>query len=149
MNAKHRAWAGHNPMKITCFLFALATISVTACSTTSPTHQGSARTDAETVLITYHVKPGKEAEFQALLSHAWQTYRTEHLVFAEPHLIVRDAEEGDKARVVEIFTWVSHTAPEHASDAVKTLWEQEQSLCEARGGHVGIEGGEVDILTAR
>ena len=97
-------------------------------------------------MVTYHVKPGKEAEFQALLSRAWQTYRREHLVFANPHTIVRDTEQGDKTRLVEIFTWVSHAAPEHAPDAVKKIWEQEQSLCEARSGHGGIEGGEVELL---
>jgi hypothetical protein len=106
-------------------------------------HHGSARQDPETVMVTYHVQSGKEAEFQAVLSRAWQIYQSEHLVFAVPHIIVRDTEAGDKTRFVEIFTWVSHAAPEHAPDAVKTLWEQEQSLCEAGSGHGGIEGGEV------
>ena len=100
-------------------------------------------------MVTYHIKPGKEAEFQAVLSHAWQIYRSEHLVFTKPHTIVRGAEDGDKTRFVEIFTWVSHAAPEHAPGAVKTIWDQEQSLCEARGGHTGIEGGEVELLTGR
>jgi len=136
-------------MKITHFLLALAVLSLNACSTTSGTHQGSGKSDPETVLVTYHVKPGKEAEFQAVLSRAWQVYRTEHLVFAEPHIIVRDTEEGGKPRFVEILTWVSHSAPEHALDAVKTLWEQEQSLCEARNGHGGIEGGEVEIVAGQ
>ena len=136
------------PQKITCFLSALAAISLTACSTTSRSHHGSAKPDPETVLITYHVKSGKEAELQAVLWRAWQIYRTEHLVFAEPHIILRDT-EGDKTRFVEIFTWVSHAAPEHAPDAVTTIWEQEQSLCEGRGGHGGIEGGEVEILAGQ
>ena len=136
-------------MKITHLLLALVVLSLTACSTTSDTHQGSAKSDPETVLVTYHVKPGKDAEFQAVLSRTWQVYRAEHLVFAKPHIIVRDTEGGDKTRFVEIFTWVSHSAPEHALDAVKTLWEQEQSLCEGRNGHGGIEGGEVEIVTGK
>jgi antibiotic biosynthesis monooxygenase (ABM) superfamily enzyme len=136
------------PQRITCFLSALAVISLTACSTTNRTHHGSAKSDPETVLITYHVKSGKEAEFQAVLWRAWQIYRTEHLVFAEPHIILRDM-EGDKTRFVEIFTWVSHAAPEHAPDIVTTVWEQEQSLCEGRNGHNGIEGGEVEILAGQ
>jgi antibiotic biosynthesis monooxygenase (ABM) superfamily enzyme len=135
-------------MKITCFLSALAAISLTACSTTNRTHDGSAKSDPETVLIIYHVKSGREAEFQAVLSRAWQIYRTKHLVLAGPHLILRDT-EGDKTRFIEIFTWVSHAAPEHAPDAVKTVWEQEQSLCEERSGHGGIEGGEVEILAGQ
>jgi hypothetical protein len=136
-------------MKITYSLLALTVLSLNACCTTSRTHQGSAKTDSETVLVTYHVASGKEAEFQELLSRIWQVYRSEHLVFAEPHVIVRDTEEGGKPRFVEILTWVSHTAPEHALDAVKKLWEQEQSLCEARNGHAGIEGGEVEIVAGK
>ena len=136
-------------MKLTHFLLALAALSLTACSTTSQTHQGSGKADPETVLVTYHVKSGEESEFQTVLARAWQVYRKEHLVFAGPHIIVRDTEGGDKTRFVEIFTWVSHSAPEHALDAVKTLWEQEQSLCEARNGHTGIEGGEVEIVAGK
>ena len=98
------------------------------------------------VLITYHVKSGHEGELQAVLLQAWKIYQREHLVFAEPHVIVRGAEDGDKARFVEVFTWVSHAAPEHAPDSVNAIWGQEQSLCEARSGHTGIEGGEVEFV---
>ena len=135
-------------MKITHFLLALAVLSLNACCTASRMQNGSAKTDPETVLVTYRVKAGKEAEFQAILSRIWQIYRTEHLVFAEPHIIVRDTEEGDKTRLVEIFTWVSHPGRK-SPEAVKKLWEREQSLREARSGHDGIEGGEVEILTGR
>jgi len=122
-------------------------VSLTACSTTSRTNHGSAKADSETVLVTYRVKSGNEAELQAVLSRAWQLYRSEHLVYAEPHIIVRDTEDGGKTRYVEIFTWVSHAAPEHAPDSVKVIWKQEHSLCEERNEHSGIEGGEVKILT--
>lgn len=136
-------------MKIIYFLFALAAISLTACSTTGQQQHGSAKSDPETVLVTYHVTSGKEAELQALLSRVWQVYRTEHLVSAEPHIIVRATEGGDKIRFVEIFTWVGHDASVHAPAAVQTLWRQEHSLCEARDGHEGIEGGEVKILIGK
>jgi hypothetical protein len=128
-------------------MFVFSLVALTGCSTTYPAD--NAKADSETVLITYHAKAGKEAELQAVLSHAWQIYRTEHLVFAEPHTIVRDTEDGDKTRFVEVFTWVSHATPEHAPDAVKKVWEQEQSLCEAQSGHGGIEGGEVELVTGR
>ena len=95
-------------------------------------------------MISYQVKAGKEGEFQTVLSRAWQVYTQQHLVLAEPHVVVRDTEDGSKVRFVEIFTWGSHDAPEHASDAVQVIWRQEQSLCESRSGHSGIEGGEVD-----
>jgi hypothetical protein len=136
-------------MKLTHFLLALAVLSLNACCTASQPHQGSAKADPEAVLVTYHVTSGKEAEFQEILSGIWQVYRAEHLAFAEPHTIIRDTEDGGKARFVEILRWVSHAAPEHAPDAVKKLWEQEQSLCEARGGHTGIEGGEVEIVAGK
>ena len=131
------------------FLFAFFLISLIGCSTTkSRDTGGAAKGDPETVLITYHVKPGKEAEFQDVLSRAWGIYRKEHLVFAQPHLIVQVKDGGDTSRtaVTEIFTWVSHAAPDHAPASVKKIWDQMQSLCETRDGRRGIEGGEVDLL---
>ena len=113
---------------------------------TSTEKQASSKTGAETVLVTYHVQSGKEAEFQQLLSRVWKIYRKERLVFAQPHVIVQDKESGDKPRFIEIFTWVSHSAPEHAPDSVKTIWNQMQSECEARDGSGGLVGGEVDLL---
>jgi hypothetical protein len=136
-------------MKMTHCLFALAAVSLTACSTTNRTQQSSTQPGPETVLVTYRVKAGHEAEFQTVLARAWQIYRKEHLVRTEPHIIVQDTEDGGKPRYVEIFTWVSHAAPEHAPDAVKAIWQEEHSLCEARGGHSGIEGGEVQVLAGQ
>ena len=136
-------------MKITHCLLALGLLALTACSTTSRTQHDSSKVDTETVMVTYHVKPGKVAELQAVLERAWQLYREDHLVFAAPHIVVRDTEAGGQTRLVEIFTWVSHAAPEHAPESVKALWEQEQSLCEARNGRGGIEGGEVEMVTGR
>jgi len=133
-------------MKTTHCLFIFSLVALTACSTTRPARHDSAKADPETVLITYHVKFGKEAELQAVLSRAWEIYRREHLVVAEPHIILRDTEDGDKTRFIEVFTWVSHAAPDHAPDSVKTIWQQEQSLCEARSGRTAIEGGEVELL---
>jgi hypothetical protein len=138
-----------NLMKITQFVFVVAAVSLTACSTTNRERQGSSKADPETVMVTYHVKPGKEAEFQQVLARAWKIYRSGNLVLAKPHVIVRETEQTDKTRLVEIFTWVSHAAPEHAPEAVKTIWGQEQSLCEPRNAHGGIEGGEVEIVNGR
>jgi hypothetical protein len=132
-------------MKTIYSLFAVSLLMLAGC-TTMP-QSGGAKTDSETVMITYHVQAGKEAEFQALLSHGWQVYHSEHLVFAEPHIIVRDSEDGGKMRFVEIFTWIK--SPDHAPESVQAVWKQEQLLCEARSGHKGIEGGEVQIVTGR
>jgi hypothetical protein len=134
-------------MKTGHFMLILSVAAWTGCSTTHPA--GNAKTDPETMLITYHARPGKEAELQAVLSSAWQTYRAGNLVVARSHTVVRKTEDGDKTSFVEIFTWASHATPEHAPDAVQKVWEQEQSLCEARNGHRGIEGGEVELVTGR
>ena len=134
-------------MRITRILIVLAAVSLTGCSTTNRTDRASAQLGPETVLVTYRVKPGNEAEFQSVLSRAWHIYRAEHLVYVEPHIIVREAEDGGKICYIEIFTWVSRAALEHAPDSVKTIWKEEHSLCETRNGHSGIEGGEVGIVT--
>ena len=65
---------------------------------------------------------------------------------SEPHVVVRESEGDGKTRFVEIFTWVDHAAPEHASGAVQTIWGQEMSACESRNGHRGLEGGEVELV---
>ena len=132
-------------MKTIYSLFAVSLLASAGCSTTHQTE--SANPDSETVMVTYHIQPGKEAEFQSLLAHAWDVYSGEHLVFAEPHTVVRDTEDAGKARFVEIFTWVK--SPDHAPDSVQAVWKQEQLLCEARNGHKGIEGGEVEMVTGR
>lgn len=100
----------------------------------------------ETVLITYRVKAGSEAEFEQTLAQAWKIYRQEHLVFAKPHTIVRDQEDGNKCRYVEMFTWVNHDAPDHAPASVQAVWAKMMALCEKRDGHGGLEGGEVQIV---
>ena len=123
-------------------MLAVLPFALIGCSTIQPR---SAKADPETVLVTYHVKPGKEAEFQALVSRAWEVYRGEQLVLAEPHIVVQDTETEGKPRFVEIFTWVSRSIPEHAPESVKTIWKQEESLCEKRGEHYGIEPGEVKL----
>lgn len=138
-------------MKTAHGLFILLLASLTACSTTKskPESSSGAKPSPETVLITYHVKPGKEADLEDILRRAWEVYQREHLVFADPHLIVRDKESGDKTIMVEVFTWVSHSAPDHAPDSVKALWSEMQAACEARDGHGGLEGGEVELVVPK
>lgn len=123
---------------------------VTACST-APHRRNhtSSESSPETVLVTYRVKPGKEQQLAATLSRAWDIHRKERLVFAQPHVIIREREEGDKHRFIEIFTWVSHDAPDHAPDSVKNIWDQMQLVCETRDGHKGLEGGEVEMLVPK
>ena len=100
----------------------------------------------ETVLITYHLIPGKEKRCRKLLETVWQTYQKEHLVLAQPHVIVRDKEREGRTRFVEIFTWVNAKAPDNPPDSVKKLWDQMKACCEKRDGHEGLEGGEVELV---
>src|SRR5437870_2015438 len=85
-------------MKITYLFLAVSLLALTSCATIQ---HSSAKADPETVLVTYHVKPGKEAEFRTVLSRAWEVYRREHFAFSEPHIIVRDKEAGGKTRFIE------------------------------------------------
>jgi hypothetical protein len=137
-------------MKLAHIVITLALLSlVTACSTTRPDqrHARNTKSPPETVMVTYHVRPGTEDQFQHVLADVWAFYRKQHLVFAEPHIIARADDGPGTTRFIEIFTWVSHTAPEHVPVSVSKFWDQMQSLCEPRDGHPGIDGGEVDLIT--
>ncbi len=129
-------------MKTLFPLFAILLMALAGCATSHP--DTGPRTSSETVLIAYYPVPGKEAELEAMLANAWQVYQSENLVYAQPHVIVRDSEAGGKARYVEIFTWI--TSPDNPSAAVSTVWSQEQALCEARDGHEGIEIEPVEMI---
>jgi len=136
-------------MKTAPLLLALSLASLTACSTVkhiTPRATREKPDPPETVIVTYHVKPGQEEQLQDTLARAWTLYQKEHMVAAQPHVIVRDKDAGGTARFLEIFTWASHAAPQHAPDSVKTIWSQMQSLCEPRDGRPGLDGGEVALL---
>lgn len=70
------------------------------CSTTHPAR--GAKAGPETVMVTYHVQTGKETTFQGLLAHAWEIYRGKHMVFVQPHIVIRDI-EGDGATCIGQF----------------------------------------------
>jgi hypothetical protein len=136
----------HHGLMTLRYGFRIVLFSIVALTGCSTTRTKQARADSETVLVTYHVKNGKEKEFQQLLGDAWQIYRRDDLVFAEPHVVVQDSEGEGKPRFIEIFTWVSRSTPEHAPESVMAIWKQEEALCEKRGGHYGIEPGEAQLL---
>jgi hypothetical protein len=139
-------------MKPTRIAISLALLAlVTACSTTHPNPYAgpNAKSPPESVLVTYHVKPGAEDQFQRVLTDVWAFYRQQRLVFAQPHVIARADDGPGTTRFIEIFTWVSHAAPEHVPASVGKLWDQMQSLCEPRDGHPGIDISEVTLVTPR
>jgi hypothetical protein len=107
--------------------------------------RGSSESDPETVLVTYHVKPGKAEELAKVIDLTWATYRQLGLVFEKPHLVMRGKEDNN-VFFTEILTWKNHSAPDHAPAEVKALWDQMQLLCERRDGHGTIEIPEVEII---
>jgi hypothetical protein len=118
----------------------LALAGLTACSSLNPSDE---KHSPETVEVTYHIKPGREVEMQALLNRAWSIYITKHLVLPRSHAIVTEREYGNRPLIVETFTWVSHSVPDQVPDSIKDIWNQMQDLCEARGGHDGLEINEL------
>jgi hypothetical protein len=101
------------------------------------------------MMITYHVKEGAEMELENLLKHTWKVYRKKQLVLDEPHICLRIVEGGQRVRVVEVLRWAGPFATEHPPESVSLLWEEMQSLCEARDGKPGIEVRRADILKPR
>jgi hypothetical protein len=138
-------------MKILRYLFPVLLASLTACSTMQPKPRdsSSAKQSPETVLITYNVKAGNEAAMEDALRRAWEVYRREHLVFASPHFVVRETDKDRETRIVEVFTWVNHSAPEQVPESVKAIWNEMQALCEPRDGRGGLEAGEVELLAPK
>jgi hypothetical protein len=132
-------------MKFRLLAVSLVVVLLSGCATKKPAANHASA--PETVMVTYHVKPQNEAQFEQVLADAWKIYRQNNMVLSRPHLIVRDRETGGGLRYVEIFTWASHSQPEHAPAAVKNIWGKMMSLCEARNGHTGLEGGEVEIIS--
>lgn len=131
-------------------ILGLVALSLMACSTPPRESRLSpSKGSPETVLLMYQVKPGKERELESVLARAWEIYRKESLVFVQPRVVVRTEEESGGTRLVEIFTWVSSDAPDHAPPSVKAIWDEMQWLCEQRDGKKGIEGGEVELVVPR
>ena len=122
-----------------CFLLACLVV-------TFPVFAQDKKDDSETVIATYRVKEGKEAEFQKVLEKAWPAYRKLGMALERPHLILRGVDEAKKTYFIEILTWKSHDAPDQASPEVRALWNQLEALCESRLGHRGIEFPEVEIV---
>ncbi len=107
---------------------------------------GAAADAPETVLTTYRVKPGKEAEFLRAQADAWQVIRRANLASASPHLLLRTVDTDGKPCFIELLSWRDHEAPDHAPADLRALWNQLETLCEPRDGHRGIEFPEVTIV---
>jgi hypothetical protein len=100
----------------------------------------------ETVVTTFRVKEGREAEFWDALSKAWPLYRRLGMVLERPHLIVKGTDKDQKTYFMEVLTWKDSDAPDNAPPEVRKLWDRLEELCEPRLGHRGIEFPEVDVV---
>ena len=86
----------------------------------------------ETVIGTFRVRAGAEAEFTALLERHWRTLHELGFVTDEPSAILRSTDSG--LTYVEIFTWAEdgyERAREHP--AVLAIWGPMDALLEERG----------------
>lgn len=129
--------------------FVLSLVILTACSSTPKADNSDGKNSPETVEITYHVQMGRDMELQTVLNRAWVIYNQERMVLPKSRAVVTSKEYGNRPRIVETFTWVSHSTPDHAPKSVRDIWNQMQDLCEARGGHEGIEISEVPTIVPK
>jgi hypothetical protein len=68
------------------------------------------------------------------------------MVIPGEHFCVMVKEDPTHNRIIEFLVWVSEFATEHPPAEVHALWEEEQSLCEDRGGDVGMEMHPAEVL---
>jgi len=99
----------------------------------------------ETVLATFRVKPDQLSAFLKLMPQYWSELRAQNLVLAEPHLVLQGEEHG-RPKIVEVFSWKDHDAPEHVPAQIQKYWEKINGMVEARDGHPGVEFPEMSIV---
>jgi hypothetical protein len=87
----------------------------------------------------YKVKPGKEAEMEALLAAHWPALQGAGLVTNEKARVYRvppsatpGGRHGAERTYVEIMVWRDHNGPElaHQTPSVMAIWEPMGAICE-------------------
>ena len=101
----------------------------------------------ETVVITFHAKPGAEAELARVIEKHWTVAREMKLVNDSPHLTLRRAEEGNKVGFTDIFTWRDAAIPDNAPSDIQAIWAQMNELVEPRTGEPGLAFATVAIVS--
>ena len=101
----------------------------------------------ETVVITFHAKPGAEAELARVIEKHWTVAREMKLVNDSPHLTLRRAEEGNRVSFTDIFTWRDAAIPDDAPAAIQDIWARMNQLVEPRGGEPGLVIASVAIVS--
>lgn len=93
---------------------------------------------SETVICQYHVKPGHEAEFEAMLAMHWPALHEAGLTTDTPPQIFRgkpsgkpDDRHGAEGVYIEIFQWNSPDSPgiAHELPEVMAVWEPMGAIC--------------------
>jgi hypothetical protein len=133
-------------MKTMLLLTAILLLALTEGSTTPPAPDSSAEGGPVTVQVTYRVQRGKEAEFKAMVSRAWEVYRRDNLTLAEPHILLQGVDEDSLPRFIEIFSWASRSIAEHPTTNVWMVWNDLHMLCEYRGTNSHIRADKVKLL---
>jgi hypothetical protein len=109
-------------------------------------HSTRPRAHPETVMVTYHVKRGSEAELARVLASHWDTALRLQLVDSAPHVIVKSSDASQPTDVVEIFTWRDAATPDHAPPEIQAAWSRMAPLVESRGNRPAVEPLEVSIV---
>lgn len=127
--------------------WAAALVAVVSC--VSLRGSSEARTPAvdtpETVMITFQVKPGADADLAGVIARHWDTARRLNLVREAPHVTLRGTDKG-QTYFVDIFTWRDASIPDHAPAAILEIWAEMNRLVEPRGGRPGLAIAEVSLL---
>ena len=113
----------------------------------APARTGGGPKDPETVVVTYHVRPGSEAQMEKLMREDhWPLLKRLNLVFDAPHVLVSGTESGGKPYLREILTWRDHDTPDNAPPEVEAVWKRMYDYVEKRDGKPSIEIEEVALL---
>ena len=104
-----------------------------------------AAAEPETVVVTFHAKPGSEAELQRVIERHWATATRLNLVADSPHVTLKGEEDG-KSYFVEIFTWRDGSIPDSAPAEIQAIWKQMNDLVESRGGQPGLNFRAVSVI---
>ena len=127
-------------------LLAVLVLAFLAFVTVRLTKSIRAQSNAETVIVTYQVKPGKEDELFKVLAKHWATIHRLGMVLDQPHLVFRGKDDSNKFFFVEILTWDDAETPDNAPPEVRAIWKEMEPLVESRLGHTPIEFPEVHAV---
>ena len=84
------------------------------------------------ILCRYRVKPGKDTEFQALLTGHWKVLHDLGLATDEPARLLRAGDKAGNVAYIEQFSWKTPDSAQtaHETPAVMQLWEPMGALCD-------------------